>query len=131
MAAFRAAAREAGRDPAELSVVVVRANVPISHEPMGADRPYLGGSPDQIAEDLARLSGADGVDHVLFNDTSARDPDEYVHLLERLPAAVGASRRTPERAPPRGKIPKADTVAPRTAGSAVTPAGELPARSHV
>jgi hypothetical protein len=91
VAAFRAAAREAGCDPAELSAVV-RPNVPISHELMGADRPYLGGSPDQIAEDLARLSGADGVDHVLFNDTSARDPDEYVHLLERLQAAVGASR---------------------------------------
>jgi probable F420-dependent oxidoreductase len=63
-AAFRSAVEEAGRDPASVTVVA-RANVPISAKPLGDDRPFLGGSPDQIAGDLAGLEGA-GVDHVLF-----------------------------------------------------------------
>ena len=87
---FRAAAQEAGRDAATLPVVV-RANVPISEQPLGEDRPYLGGSPDQIAADLASLDKAASVDQVLFNNTSARDADEAVELLAQLQAAVTAS----------------------------------------
>jgi probable F420-dependent oxidoreductase len=63
-AAFRSAVEEAGRDPASVTVVA-RANVPISAKPLGDDRPFLGGSPDQIAADLAGLEDS-GVDHVLF-----------------------------------------------------------------
>jgi alkanesulfonate monooxygenase SsuD/methylene tetrahydromethanopterin reductase-like flavin-dependent oxidoreductase (luciferase family) len=80
--AFHAAAEEIGRDPATLRVVV-RANVPITAEPLGDDRPYLGGSPRQIAEDVAALEGT-GVDHVLFSNTADVDADEEVRLLERL-----------------------------------------------
>jgi alkanesulfonate monooxygenase SsuD/methylene tetrahydromethanopterin reductase-like flavin-dependent oxidoreductase (luciferase family) len=54
---FREAAREAGRDPAGLTVVA-RANVPITRDPLGEGRPFLGGSPGQIAGDLARLEAA-------------------------------------------------------------------------
>jgi alkanesulfonate monooxygenase SsuD/methylene tetrahydromethanopterin reductase-like flavin-dependent oxidoreductase (luciferase family) len=65
---FRQAAQEAGRDPAGLTVVV-RANVLLTVEPLGGGRPFLGGSPPQIAEDLARLESA-GVDEVFFSNPS-------------------------------------------------------------
>jgi probable F420-dependent oxidoreductase len=83
---FREAAVGIGRDPASLTVYA-RANVPMTAEPLGADRPYLGGSPAQIAEDLARLEGS-GVDHVLFASTAATDVDEQVRLLAELQDAV-------------------------------------------
>jgi len=86
-AAFRAAARAAGRDPDTLTVVA-RANVPITNEPLGDDRPFLGGSPRQIADDLAKLGGT-GVDHVLFANVAAHDVDEELRLLDQLKAAVG------------------------------------------
>lgn len=87
VASFREAGRAAGRDPASMTVVA-RANVPITREPLDQDRPFLGGSPRQIAEDLARLEGS-GVDHVLFSNVAASDMDEEVRLLEELQAAVG------------------------------------------
>jgi probable F420-dependent oxidoreductase len=87
-ATFREAAEAAGRDPAGLSVVV-RANVPFSVEPLGDQRPFLGGSPRQIAEDVARLAPA-GVDQVLFADMTRHDVDTEVRLLEEIQAAVGS-----------------------------------------
>ncbi len=84
--AFWEAAREQGRNPAELTVVA-RANVPITAEPLGDDRPFLGGSPRQIAEDVASLDGA-GVDHVLFANSAASDIDEEVRLLAELQRIV-------------------------------------------
>jgi probable F420-dependent oxidoreductase len=83
---FRQAAEAAGRDPATLTVVA-RANVPLTAQPMGDDRPYLGGSPDQIAADIARLEGS-GVDHVLFSSQAAGDIDLQVDLLDQLQTAV-------------------------------------------
>jgi probable F420-dependent oxidoreductase len=80
--AFHEAARAEGRDPASLTVVA-RANVPITTDPIGADRPFLGGSPRQIADDLARLEGT-GVDQVLFANAAAGDLDDEVKLLEQL-----------------------------------------------
>jgi probable F420-dependent oxidoreductase len=87
MTEFFAAAEKAGRDRADLSVVV-RANVPITREPLGDDRPYLGGAPEQIAADLAGLAELGSVDHVLFNDTDSNDTDELVTLLEHLQSTV-------------------------------------------
>jgi probable F420-dependent oxidoreductase len=86
---FRQAAEEAGRDPAGLSVVV-RANVPLSLEPLGGDRPFLGGSPAQVAEDVARLAPA-GVDQVLLADMAPHDLDTEVGLLGEIRAAVAAT----------------------------------------
>jgi alkanesulfonate monooxygenase SsuD/methylene tetrahydromethanopterin reductase-like flavin-dependent oxidoreductase (luciferase family) len=86
---FRQAAGAAGRDPAALSVVV-RANVPVTREPLGDGRPFLGGSPRQIAEDVARLEPA-GVDQVLFSNRGARDLETEVGLLGELRAAVGVT----------------------------------------
>jgi hypothetical protein len=66
------------------------ANVPITTDPLGGDRPFLGGSPKQIADDLARLAGG-GVDQVLFSNMAATgDVAREVGLLEELQtAAVG------------------------------------------
>jgi probable F420-dependent oxidoreductase len=87
VAGFRKAAEAAGRDPATVTVTA-RANVPIRSHPLGDDRPFLGGSPQQIAEDLGRLQGS-GVDHVFFSDTAVNDLDEHVHLLGQLIDAAG------------------------------------------
>ncbi|WP_181782075.1 TIGR03619 family F420-dependent LLM class oxidoreductase [Pseudonocardia pini] len=86
--AFHAAARAEGRHPGTL-VVAARANVPITLDPIGTDRPFLGGSPRQIADDLARLEGT-GVDQVLFSNAAAGDLDDEVKLLEQL--RIEASR---------------------------------------
>jgi probable F420-dependent oxidoreductase len=81
--AFHTAAREANRDPADLTVIA-RANVPITRDPLGDDRPFLGGSPRQIADDLKGLAGS-GVDQVLFANAAATgDVDAEVRLLEQL-----------------------------------------------
>jgi probable F420-dependent oxidoreductase len=80
-AAFLSAATELGRDAASLTVVA-RANVPITAEPLGDGRPYLGGSPREIAEDLAALEGT-GVDHVLFS-TSGRDGGDRNQSIDEV-----------------------------------------------
>jgi probable F420-dependent oxidoreductase len=86
-ASFRAAAQAAGRDPAALTVVA-RANVPMTSDPLGDNRPFLGGSPRQIADDIAKLAGR-GIDHVLFSNVAAREVDEQIRLLDQLKAAAG------------------------------------------
>ena len=54
VSAFHDAAREAGRDPRDLMVVnQVPWPTPITREPIGEGRPFLAGSSQQIAEDLA------------------------------------------------------------------------------
>jgi probable F420-dependent oxidoreductase len=93
LAVYREAATAAGRDLAALTVAV-RANVPLTREPLTADRPFLGGSATQIAEDIGRLAGA-GVDHVLFANTVPGDKvDDEVRLMEELRAAVPVSWRS-------------------------------------
>jgi probable F420-dependent oxidoreductase len=86
--AFQEAAEAEGRDPATLTIAV-RANVPVTVEPLGEDRPYLGGSPRQIAEDVAALAGT-GVDHVLFANHAPGDIDTEVSTLETLITEVNA-----------------------------------------
>ena len=54
---------------------------------MGDRGPFLGGSPRQVAEDVARLEPA-GVDQVLFSNRAARDLETEVGLLGELRAAV-------------------------------------------
>jgi probable F420-dependent oxidoreductase len=79
---FRQAAKEAGRDPSTLTVVA-RANVPLSMEPLGDARPFLGGSPQQVADDVARLDGS-GIDHVLLSSIRATDIEEEVRIFGRI-----------------------------------------------
>nr|ATY46588.1 monooxygenase [Micromonospora sp. HK160111] len=85
-ARFRHAAAQWGRDPESLSVIA-RANVPVTSAAIDRDRPYLGGSPEQIAEDLAKLRG-NGVDHVFLANMAATDIDEELSLLSRLREAL-------------------------------------------
>ncbi|MFK3982416.1 TIGR03619 family F420-dependent LLM class oxidoreductase [Micromonospora sp. NPDC050397] len=85
-ARFRGAARAAGRDPDTLTVVA-RANVSITSRPVDRDRQFLGGSPDQIADDLAKLRG-NGVDHVFLANMTATDIDEEIDLLGRIRTAT-------------------------------------------
>lgn len=97
--AFYDAAREAGRDPADLMVVnQVPWPTPITREPIGDGRPFLGGSPKQIAEDLmaARESGvtqvylAGGQGLGLDVGLKAADVDQWLELLGEV--IDGASR---------------------------------------
>lgn len=83
---FREGARDEGRDP-DVLTVVGRANVPLSDKPIDKDRPFLGGSPEQIADDLASLRGT-GIDQIFFANMAASDIDEEVDFLERIKAAA-------------------------------------------
>lgn len=88
---FHDSVREAGRDPEDLAVVA-QAPVPITHKPIDADRPYLGGAPSQIAEDLANLRGS-GVTQVYFAGMGlgADGLEDWVELLGEVhQAAAGA-----------------------------------------
>ncbi|GAA0459765.1 LLM class F420-dependent oxidoreductase [Paractinoplanes deccanensis] len=90
---FRAAAARAGRDPARLSIVV-RAATPLTLSSLGGRRPFLGGSPVQVAEDLRRLDEW-RVDHVLFTNVRMPPLDEQLRLLDRIKVAAdraGAGR---------------------------------------
>ncbi|MEO5952407.1 MAG: TIGR03619 family F420-dependent LLM class oxidoreductase [Chloroflexia bacterium] len=83
---FRSAAQEAGRDPSKLKVMV-RANVPITSGMMEEKCPFLGGSPEQIGDDLARL-GELAIDHVFFTNNLQPPLDEQIELLKRIQKAV-------------------------------------------
>ncbi|MFF3558811.1 TIGR03619 family F420-dependent LLM class oxidoreductase [Streptomyces sp. NPDC002574] len=99
------AAREAGRDPADLMVVnQVPWPTPVTREPIGEGRPFLGGSPRQIAEDLvaARESGATqvylagGQGLGLDVGLQAADVDLWLGLLgEVIEAADGLGALAP------------------------------------
>lgn len=92
VATFRDAAAEAGRDPDALTVVV-RANVPLTAKPLPEDnRTYLGGSPDQIAQEVAELSQLH-IDHIIFSPILVRDLDELVAVLGMLHATLTQARR--------------------------------------
>ena len=90
VSAFHNAAREAGRDPGDLMVVnQVPWPTPVTREPIGDGRPFLGGSPRQIAEDLmaARETGvtqvylAGGQGLGLDVGLKAADVDQWLGLL--------------------------------------------------
>jgi probable F420-dependent oxidoreductase len=75
--AFRLAAQEAGRDPSKLKIYA-RVNGLITTSPMPEGRrPFLGGSPDQIARDLDKVRRLN-VEQVFFNEMVDPDMDEYV-----------------------------------------------------
>jgi probable F420-dependent oxidoreductase len=93
IATYREAATAAGRDLDSLTIAV-RANVPLTREPMTADRPFLGGSATQIAEDIGRLEGS-GVDHVLFSNAAPGGKvDDEIRLMEELITAAPVSPRS-------------------------------------
>nr|WP_296076253.1 TIGR03619 family F420-dependent LLM class oxidoreductase [uncultured Actinoplanes sp.] len=95
---FHDAAREVGRDPADLMVVQQAPwPTPMTREPIGDGRPFLGGSPGQIAEDLvsARKMGvtqvylAAGQGIGLDVGMDAADVDEWLVLLGEVIEEAG------------------------------------------
>ena len=89
VAIFREAVKAAGRDPA-MAPIFVRSNGPITSDPIDTDRPFLAGSPRQIADDLARLTETN-VDHVLFeNEEATGDLEGELRLFDQLKAAAAA-----------------------------------------
>ncbi|HEY8740067.1 MAG TPA: LLM class F420-dependent oxidoreductase [Candidatus Dormibacteraeota bacterium] len=87
--AFRQAAADAGRDPAQLPVMV-RANVGITEQAAGDGRQFLGGSPGQVAADLAALRELD-IDHVLFRNHGARSLEHEIEIMGSLQEAYSRS----------------------------------------
>jgi len=83
---FRTSAARAGRDPARLSIVV-RAATPLTPAALGPERPFLGGSPAQVVEDLRRLEHL-AVDHVLFTNVRQPPLDEQLSLLDHIKTAA-------------------------------------------
>ena len=86
---FRDAATRAQRDPATLPIYV-RANVPLTIQPIGEGRPFLGGSAEQIAHDLEPLR-AINVDQVFFafRQVDGASLDDKLALLQQLQQTVG------------------------------------------
>ena len=81
--AFREAARAAGHDPTTLPVV--RANTALGEE-MTGERPPLGGSPEQVVQDLGRLRELE-VDELFFDMNRFSMPvEEQFRAVERLRA---------------------------------------------
>ena len=82
-AGIKQMAKEAGRDPASLALVV-RAHVDISAKPLGKERMIFAGTLDQIKEDVAacRNIGA----HQLFFDPTfyTQKLDQWLSLMEQL-----------------------------------------------
>ena len=78
-------AKEAGRDPSSLSLVI-RGNLEISEKPLGKERAIFTGSVEQIKEDIAgcRQIGA----HELFFDPTfmagAQSLDRWLALMEQV-----------------------------------------------
>ena len=79
---FRAAAAAEGRDAATLTVTA-RANVPITADALGDGRPYLGGSPAEIADEVKRLDEV-GIDRVLFYNVAPDGIDSHLRLMADL-----------------------------------------------
>jgi probable F420-dependent oxidoreductase len=84
IATFREAATRVNRDPAALPIYV-RANTPITLQPMGEGRPFLGGSIDQIARDLESVRALN-VQEVFFAFRAAEGAslDDKLALLQQL-----------------------------------------------
>lgn len=85
------AAERAGRDPAELALVV-RANIHHLDRPAGADRPAYHGSVEQIAGDV-RAAFALGARQVILDlQGTTNDVAAYLDLADAIAAAAGGMR---------------------------------------
>lgn len=81
VATFRDAARDAGRDPASLTIIA-RANASLAPTPLpDADRPPFAGTVPQWAADLARVADL-GIDHVSFAIDVAPLDDRLAAMAE-------------------------------------------------
>jgi probable F420-dependent oxidoreductase len=85
---FRTAAERFGRD-ADALVVTAQSNSPMTSTSLNGARPFLGGSPKQIAEDIDRLRGQ-GIDGVMLAFPSADEIDVQIELLDELRGLVAS-----------------------------------------
>jgi len=90
---IKAMARDAGRDPDALEMVV-RANVKFAERPLGADRSEYQGTLEQIAEDVARTRKI-GATEVFFDLWTAHpdvnSADDWLARMEQLLNVAKAS----------------------------------------
>jgi hypothetical protein len=85
-------AREAGRDPATL-VMVVHAILEMTEKPLGKDRAIFSGSLEQITEDV-RGCAKIGADEGFFDPAFApggQSLDHWLSLLEQLQGMMTVS----------------------------------------
>jgi hypothetical protein len=75
-------AREAGRDPATLELVV-RANLHQTREPLGEDRPPYYGTLDQIRADV-RATEEMGAAEIFFDPTFSPDGESLSGFLRTM-----------------------------------------------
>ncbi|MFI6426262.1 TIGR03619 family F420-dependent LLM class oxidoreductase [Promicromonospora sp. NPDC050880] len=85
-ARFRQGAERLDRDPSAL-MVIAQSNTPMTAAPMGGDRPFLGGAPKQLAEDIEKLRGR-GVDGVTFAFPSSEPVNVQIEMLDELRTLV-------------------------------------------
>lgn len=84
-ASIRQMAKEAGRDPSAM-LMVVHAGLDLSDKPLGKDRAIFSGSMDQIADDVKACAKI-GAHEVFFDPTFAphgQSLDYWVSLLDQL-----------------------------------------------
>jgi probable F420-dependent oxidoreductase len=83
--AVKQMAKEAGRDPSSLAMVV-RANLEITDKPLGKERMIFAGTLDQIKEDIAGTSRI-GAHELFFDptfDSGVKTLGQWLALMERL-----------------------------------------------
>jgi len=82
---LRNIARSAGRNPADLKIIV-RQNLHITPKPLGSDRNFFSGSMDQIGEDIKAMIGCEP-DELILDVTFSPDSQNeegFLRNLERL-----------------------------------------------
>ncbi len=85
LGAIQQMAKEAGRDPATL-VMIVRANLHITEKPLGSDRAIFAGTLDQIRED-AQACAKIGAHELIYDVTFEKQAQSiagWLALMERL-----------------------------------------------
>ncbi len=82
MEGIRGMARQAGRDPAELKLVV-RANFNVTGQPLGDGRGIFYGSPDEIKSDI-KATKALGADELCFDPTFSSDGGSLEGFLKTM-----------------------------------------------
>jgi probable F420-dependent oxidoreductase len=78
-------ARQAGRDPSELSMIV-RANLIVAEKAAGAERMLFSGTLEQVKEDLDACQGI-GAEEVFFDPTfspGAQNLETWMRLMEQV-----------------------------------------------
>jgi hypothetical protein len=83
--AIKQMAKEAGRDPSSLAMVV-RANLELADQPLGKERMIFSGTFEQIKEDVAACREI-GADEVFFDPAFSRGGqllERWLSLMEHL-----------------------------------------------